>query len=91
MLKRSASAYKQLRTGNISVQQAISLLVVDGELNYQFLDQKLIASVSKNWPLRQAIPLFLADDKLYIACQVGSIPALKQILPKFVNKFDIEY
>lgn len=91
MVKQLSSAYQQIRAGNISVNEALDLLIVDGELNYQFLDKKLINSVSKNWPLRQAIPLFLADEKLFIACEEGSITTLEAVLPKFVNKFGIEY
>ncbi|NQY80682.1 MAG: type II/IV secretion system protein [Candidatus Caenarcaniphilales bacterium] len=91
MVKQLSSAYQQIRAGNISVGEAIDLLVIDGELNYQFLDKKLINSVSKNWPLRQAIPLFLADEKLFVACEEGSIASLDNVLPKFVNKFGIEY
>ena len=56
MVKQLSSAYQQIRAGNINVSEAIELLIVDGELNYQFLDKKLINSVNKI-TLRQAIPL----------------------------------
>ena len=91
MVKQLSSAYQQIRAGNINVSEALELLVEAGELNYQFLDKKLINSVNKNWPLRQAIPLFLAEEKLFVACEEGSIASLQAYLPKFVNKFGIEY
>jgi type II secretory ATPase GspE/PulE/Tfp pilus assembly ATPase PilB-like protein len=85
-----ASAYQQIRSGNISADEALSLLVRDNELNLRLLDRKLIGSVNKNWPIREAIPLFFTEEKLYVACEEGSLSDLQGVLSKFVNRFGIE-
>ena len=90
MVNQLASAYQQIRSGNISADEALSLLVRDNELNLRLLDRKLIGSVNKNWPIREALPLFFTEEKLYVACEEGLLLDLQVILSKFVNRFGIE-
>ena len=61
-MNQLASAYQQIRSGNISADEALSLLVRDNELNLRLLDRKLIGSVNKNWPIREDIPLFFTEE-----------------------------
>ena len=35
--------------------------------------------------------MFLAEEKLFVACELGTTQSLNSVLPKFVNKFGIEY
>lgn len=90
MVNQLTSAYQQIRSGNISADEALTLLVRNNNLNSRLLDRKLISSVNKNWPVRQAIPLFFTEEKLYVACEIGTAAKLHEQLSKFVNRFTIE-
>jgi len=90
VVNQLTSAYQQIRSGNISADEALTLLVRNNNLNSRLLDRKLISSVNKNWPVRQAIPLFFTEEKLYVACEIGTAAKLHEQLSKFVNRFTIE-
>ena len=90
MVNQLTSAYQQIRSGNISADEALTLLVRNNNLNSRLLDRKLISSVNKNWPIRQAIPLFFTEERLYVACEIGTAISLHEQLSKFVNRFAIE-
>jgi type II secretory ATPase GspE/PulE/Tfp pilus assembly ATPase PilB-like protein len=88
---QTSSVYQKLRSKELSLDEALSSIVsTQGELNAQGLDHKLISSVNKNWPLDIALPLFLHDKTLYVACNEIVDYETREGLRKYLNRFELE-
>lgn len=90
MAVQQRSAFQQLQKKEISLEEAIKLLVnSQQELNNAFLDQQLIASMKPNWPKEKALPLVFCEGTLYVACAADQPDEIAQQLSPLVNNFKV--
>jgi len=90
MAVQQRSAFQQLQKKEISLDEALKLLVnSQQELDLAYLDQQLIASMKPNWPKDRAIPLVFFENALYVACPSDQSDELAQQLSPLVNNFKV--
>ncbi len=90
MAVQQRSAFQQLQKKEITLDEAIKLLVnAQQELDIGYLDQQLIASMKPNWPKDKAIPLVFCENTLYVACPADQPDEIAQQLSTLVNNFKV--
>ncbi len=90
MAVQQRSAFQQLQKKEISLDEAIKLLVnANKDLDLGYLDQQLITSMKPNWPRDKALPLVFSENTLYVACSEEQPDAMADALSPLVNNFKV--
>ncbi len=91
MAIQQRSAFQQLQKKELSLEQALALLVnAQQELDTSYLDQALLASMKPTWPREKAVPLVFFEGTLFVACPEDYNPDLATSLSSLVNNFKVE-
>jgi type II secretory ATPase GspE/PulE/Tfp pilus assembly ATPase PilB-like protein len=91
ILAKTLSAYQLLQRKEIGPEEALRLLISPKrDLNPEYLDKKLISSVSPKWPKDQAIPLLYYQNQLFVACSEEATNELVQSIKNLTNNSDIK-
>lgn len=88
---KEQSAYQLLQRNQTSLKEALQLLINQKrELNPEYLDKSLIASMKAEWPKEQAIPLLFSQNQLFVACSENAPADLLNSLTPLVNNAEIK-
>ena len=83
---KELSAYQLLQRNQADLKAALQLLVnKNRDLNPEYLDQSLIASMKPGWPKDQALPLLFSQNQLFVACSENSAEDLPAKLKTLAN------
>ena len=85
------SVTQMLKNGKVSLDEALSLLIANETLNFEYLDKQLLSAMPSSWPAEQAIPLLFWSNKLYVGVPENYEPSLRNALSDFLNGCQIEF
>lgn len=88
---KELSAYQLLQRSQASLKEALQLLVNQKrDLNPEYLDKQLIASMKAEWPKEEAIPLLFSQNQLFVACSESSNGEIAAKLKPLANNAEIK-